>query len=54
MGTIAMVTVGNTLMNIFNMAMNFFYLDKRLLPKYLVLAFSYTGLIAAVVFVKFF
>ena len=53
LGTIVMITVGNTLLNIFDMALNFYHLDKKYLPKYALLSLGYTILIAAVVCAKY-
>lgn len=54
MGTIVMITVGNTALNILDMAINFYYLDKRVLKKYCLIALGYTLLIALAVSLKYY
>lgn len=53
MGTILMITVGNTILNIGDMALNFHYLNKKYLPKYCVLAAFYVLLIIIVLSLKY-
>lgn len=53
LGTIVMITVGNTVLNICDMGLDFFHLDKKYLPKFAAIAFGYTALIAAVVCIKY-
>lgn len=54
MGTIAMITVGDTLLNILDMAINFYYLDKKYLWKYILIAVGYTVLIGGELCLKYF
>ena len=53
MGTIAMITVGNTLLNIFDIAIDFYHLDKKYLLRYALIALSYTFLITGIVLFKY-
>lgn len=53
LGTITMITVGNTLLNIFDMSINFYHLNRKLLIKYIFIAFSYTLLIVGVIVIKY-
>lgn len=53
MGTIVMITVGNTLLNVLDMALNFYWLNKKYLFKYSVLASIYVLLISSFVALKY-
>ncbi len=53
LGTILMITVGNTLLNIGDMALNFYHLDKKYLSKYCVWAALYVLLIVIVLCLKY-
>lgn len=54
MGTILMITIGNTMLNITDMALNFYHLDKRYLPRYIGLSSVYVLLIVIVLSIKYF
>lgn len=53
MGTILLITVGNTLLHIFDMTINFYYLNKKAMWKYLAIAISYAIFVAAVLAFKY-
>lgn len=53
MGTILMITIGNTLLHILDMSINFFYLNKKIMWKYCIIALCYVILIGAVLAFKY-
>lgn len=53
MGTIAMITIGNTLLYILDMAIDFYHLNKKYLFRYFAIALTYTISVSAIVLIKY-